>query len=122
MLGHEVVKQGLHTYFTRHQWGNTVLSDFVGALNEAYLQLGNGALGNGFDLFEWCDQWLATSGVNIFEPVVEYREDGSIASLALLQTCDLRGKNRLRRHKADVAVYDEELNPYYIRDIIVDEK
>ena len=63
-----------------------------------------------------------TSGVNIFEPVVDYKEDGSIASLALRQTCDLRGKNRLRRHKADVAVYDEELNVYYIKDVMVDEK
>jgi hypothetical protein len=40
-------------------------------------------MGEDFDLIAWCDSWLATSGVNILEPVVEYNENGSIKSLAI---------------------------------------
>lgn len=82
LLGHEVVKKGLHNYFEKHAWKNTILPDFVGALNEAYKATGGDKLlGESFDLIEWCDQWLTTSGVNILSPIVEYKEDGSIAKL-----------------------------------------
>jgi hypothetical protein len=53
----------------------------VGALNDAYLQFGQNSLGPDFDLWEWSDQWLSTSGVNILEPVVEFSADGSIIKL-----------------------------------------
>lgn len=97
MLGREVIIKGLTIYFSKHAWKNTELPDFVGALNEAYLQYGNQALGPDFDLADWSDQWLSTSGVNILEPVVEFAADGSITKLQIKQTCDLRGKNRLRK-------------------------
>jgi hypothetical protein len=53
----------------------------VGALNDAYLQYGNQSLGPDFNLWEWSDQWLSTSGVNILEPVIEWAENGSIVKL-----------------------------------------
>ena len=102
-----VVTKGLGIYFGKHKWQNTELKDFVGALNEAYTLHGNQSLGADFDLWEWCDQWLSTSGVNILEPVVEYAANGSIAKLQVKQSCDLRGKNRLRKQKLDVGIFDE---------------
>ncbi|CDW89925.1 aminopeptidase n [Stylonychia lemnae] len=119
LLGHEVVKRGLHAYFENFQWQNTELKDFVGTLNEAYLQYGNEKLGKDFNFLEWCESWLTTSGVNILEPVVSYREDGSIEKLQVRQTNDLRGKNRLRSQMIDVAVYDENYQPTFIRDIMI---
>ena len=122
MLGREVVTRGLGIYFTAHKWQNTELKHFVGALNEAYLQYGNQALGPDFDLADWSDQWLSTSGVNILEPVVEFAADGSITKLQIKQTCDLRGKNRLRKQKIDAAVFDEHFHPILIKDILLSDK
>lgn len=81
MLGREVITRGLGIYFSRHQWKNTELKDFIGALNDAYKTYGNQALGADFDLWEWSDQWLSSSGVNILEPVIDYAANGSVAKL-----------------------------------------
>lgn len=119
MLGHDVVKRGLHTYFEQYQWTNTELPDFVGSLSQAYEALGGD---KDFNFLEWCDEWLTTSGVNIIEPVVTYKEDGSIEKLQVKQTNDLRGKNVLRRQKIDVAVYDSEFKPHVIKDVMISNK
>lgn len=56
----------------------------MNSLNEAYILYGDKTiLGEDFNLVEWCDQWLTTSGINVLTPVVEYKEDGSIASLSI---------------------------------------
>jgi len=91
------MKAGLHRYFATFAWKNTTLPDFVNCLDWAWNQSGNKSMGDDFIFLEWCDQWLKTSGVNILEPIVEYNPDFSIKSLHLKQTCDLRGKNRLRK-------------------------
>ncbi len=56
------------------------------------------------------------------EPVITYNENGSIASLKIKQTCDLRGKNVLRTHKIDVAVFDENFVQHVIKNVIVREE
>jgi aminopeptidase N len=84
MIGLQAFKNGLHKYFHKYQWTNTELTDFVGSMNEAFIELGgNQALGHQFNLIEWCDTWLATSGVNILEPVVEWNDNGSIKTLSV---------------------------------------
>lgn len=55
MIGHDVMKRGLHIYFDKHEWKNTVLSDFVGALEQAYNESGKKELGENFNFTEWCD-------------------------------------------------------------------
>jgi len=122
LLGRDIIMKGLARYFSKHAWTNTELKDFVGALNDAYVEHGNQALGADFDLWEWSDQWLSTSGVNILEPVVEYGADGSVAKLQVRQTCDLRGKNRLRKQKIDVAVFDQHFEPHFVKDILLSDK
>jgi len=98
------------------------LKDYIGAYHEAYLQYGGGSLGPDFDLWEWSDTWLSTSGVNILEPVIEWGGNGSITKFQIKQSCDLRGKNRLRKQKIDVAVYDENFVPHVVKDILISEK
>ena len=73
-------------------------------------------------MWEWTDQWLSTSGVNVLEPVIEWGANGSITKLQIKQTCDLRGKNRLRKQKIDVAVYDANFEPIIVKDIMISEK
>ena len=75
-------------------------------------------MGEDFNFVEWSDYWLKTSGMNILEPAVVYH-DGCIKSLAIKQTCDLRGKNRLRKQKLDIALYDTDFKPHVIKDIII---
>jgi len=53
------------------------------------------------------------------EPIITYNENGSIQSLQIKQTTDLRGKNVLRTHKIDIAIFDESLTQHVIKDVIV---
>ena len=122
MIGGDVMSKGLGIYFSKHKWQNTELKDFIGAMHDAYLQYGGGALGPDFNLWEWSDTWLSSSGVNILEPVIEWAPNGSITKLQIKQTNDLRGKNRLRKQKIDLAVYDEHLHPHVVKDILISEK
>ena len=71
IIGYEVMSKGLHAYFEKHAWGNTTLPDFVGCMAEAYKQSGDKSLGADFDLAEWCDTWLNTSGINVLEPILD---------------------------------------------------
>ena len=122
MLGKEITMKGLAIYFSKHAWSNTDLKDYIGAFDDAYLQYGGGALGPDFNLWEWSDTWLSSSGVNILEPVIEWNGDGSVKKLQIKQTNDLRGKNRLRKQKIDLAVYDEHFHPHVVKDILISEK
>jgi aminopeptidase N len=85
------MSKGLKIYFDKHQWGNTTLPDFVGALEQAWQESGNTSMGSDFNLTEWCDSWLKSSGVNILEPVVELTPEGQLKSLKIRQGCGLRG-------------------------------
>jgi len=107
ILGYDTFRLGLHKYFAKYKWKNTVLEDFVGSLDEAWQESNDKSLGDDFNFKEWCMSWLETSGINILTPIVTYNDDQSVKSFAISQTCDLRGKNRLRTHKINVAFYDE---------------
>lgn len=54
--------------------------------------------------------------------MVEYTANGSISKLQVKQSCDLRGKNRLRKQKIDIAVYDEHFQPFILKDLIISDK
>src|ERR671915_120256 len=60
-VGQKEFLDGVRNYFARHAWGNTELSDFLGALEEA----------SGRDLSEWAQQWLETAGVNTLRAAFE---------------------------------------------------
>ena len=122
VIGHDTLKAGLHKYFKDFQWKNTTLPDFVGCLQWAYDQSGDKSMGDDFNFTDWCDTWLKTSGVNILEPVVEYNDDFSVKSFAIKQLCDLRGQNKLRKQKLNVAFYDSEFKAHEIKDIVLSDK
>ncbi len=56
-VGEESFVAGMRTYFARHAWGNTTLTDLTDALAEA----------SGRDLDAWRSVWLDTSGVDRLE-------------------------------------------------------
>ena len=112
LLGYETFKRGLHIYFEKFAWGNTTLTDFVSCLDTAHQETKGS-----FSVQEWCNVWLTSSGINIIEPIVEW--DDSIASLTILQTCDLRGKNLLRMQKLNIGFYNSSGSLYKIEDVVI---
>lgn len=57
------------------------------------------------------------------EPIVEWNEDFSIKSLAIKQKCHIRGKNRLRMQKMNIAlIHGANLDVHVIKDVIISDK
>ncbi|MFJ8791471.1 aminopeptidase N [Streptomyces sp. NPDC102462] len=92
---------GVQTYFKRHAYGNTRLSDLLGALEET----------SGRDLKTWSKKWLETAGINILRPQIETDADGVITSFAIRQEAPAlpagaKGEPTLRPHRIAVGLYD----------------
>jgi aminopeptidase N len=94
-VGSEQFFAGLRTYFNRHAYGNTELSDLLKALEET----------SGRDLGAWTKEWLQTSGVNTVRPVFEVDADGRFTSFVIEQTAHPEFPT-LRRHRLAVGLYD----------------
>ena len=85
------------SYFAKHAWGNTVLSDLLVELEAT----------SGRDLTEWTKTWLQTSGVNTFRP--ELKIDGNkYSEIAIIQEAPLvpAGSKEIRPHRMAVGLYD----------------
>ncbi|MFB7336586.1 aminopeptidase N [Streptomyces adustus] len=92
---------GVQAYFKRHAFGNTRLSDLLGALEET----------SGRDLKTWSKQWLETAGINILRPEIETDADGVITSFAVRQEAPAlpagaKGEPTLRPHRIAIGLYD----------------
>ncbi|MFG2953168.1 aminopeptidase N [Streptomyces sp. NPDC048291] len=92
---------GVQAYFKRHAFGNTRLSDLLGALEET----------SGRDLSTWSKKWLQTAGINILRPEVETDADGVVTSFAIRQEAPAlpagaKGEPTLRPHRIAVGLYD----------------
>jgi len=100
-VGQDAFFEGVRAYFKRHAWGNTRLSDLLGALEEA----------SGRDLKTWSKAWLETAGINVLHPELRINTDGEIESFAVLQEAPAlpagaRGEAVLRPHRIAVGLYE----------------
>jgi aminopeptidase N len=98
-VGEKEFFAGLRTYFAKHQWSNSVLSDLLVELEAT----------SGRDLTEWTEQWLRTSGVTLLHPEVTVAEDGTYASVAIRQEPPSAPAGLppvLRHHRLRVGRYD----------------
>ncbi|MFJ7907911.1 aminopeptidase N [Kitasatospora sp. NPDC096204] len=100
-VGQDAFFQGVQAYFKRHAWGNTRLSDLLGALEEA----------SGRDLKAWSKAWLETAGINVLRPAVTVNTDGEIESFAVLQEAPAlpagaKGEAVLRPHRIAIGLYE----------------
>jgi aminopeptidase N len=98
---HGRVLRGRAGYFKRHAYGNTRLSDLLGALEET----------SGRDLKTWSKAWLETAGINILRPEIETDADGVITAFAIRQEAPAlpagaKGEPTLRPHRIAVGLYD----------------
>jgi aminopeptidase N len=99
-VGEDAFFSGVQTYFKRHAWGNTRLTDLLTALEET----------SGRDLKTWSAAWLETAGINVLRPEIEVDEDGTITSFAVRQEAPAlpagaKGEPVLRPHRIAVGSY-----------------
>jgi len=98
-VGDEAFFKGLQTYFKRHAWGNSQLSDLLGALAEA----------SGRDLAAWSKAWLETAGPNTLRTDFTLAEDGTYTSFAIVQEAPAEHPT-LRPHRIAVGLYEKGAN------------
>jgi aminopeptidase N len=100
-VGMDEFFRGVQAYFKRHAYGNTRLSDLLGALEET----------SGRDLSTWSEKWLRTAGINVLRPETETDAEGVITSFAVRQQAPAlpagaKGTPTLRPHRIAIGLYD----------------
>ncbi|MFI6641702.1 aminopeptidase N [Streptomyces sp. NPDC050504] len=100
-VGQDEFFQGVQAYFKAHAFGNTRLSDLLGALEKT----------SGRDLKTWSKAWLETAGINVLRPVIEVDADGVITSFAVKQEAPAlpegaKGASTLRPHRIAIGLYE----------------
>ena len=97
-VGQKEFLDGVRAYFARHAWGNTELTDFLAALEEA----------SGRDLSEWSRQWLERTGVNTMRASFQTDRSGGgevFTAFAIEQEA-APDHPTLRSHRLAVGLYD----------------
>jgi aminopeptidase N len=90
---------GVTTYFGKHAWGNTQLSDLLSELEVT----------SGRDLSTWTEEWLRTSGVNLMRPELSTDDAGNFTSFTILQEPPGSPEGIapiLRSHRMAIGLYD----------------
>ncbi|WP_200305067.1 aminopeptidase N [Streptomyces adelaidensis] len=100
-VGMDEFFRGVQAYFKAHAYGNTRLSDLLGALEET----------SGRDLKAWSKAWLETAGINILRPEIETDANGVVTSFAIRQEAPAlptgaKGEPTLRPHRIAVGLYE----------------
>ena len=95
-VGEEAFLKGLRTYFRRHEYGNTDLSDFLTALEES----------SGRDLHAWSKEWLQTAGVNTLRPAFETAGDAYRSFGVVQEATD--DHPTVRPHRIAIGLYDAD--------------
>ncbi len=94
-VGLEAFMAGVAAYFTKHQYGNTELSDLLVELEKT----------SGRELTSWGALWLETAGVNTLRPEIATTADGTITSFAVLQEAQ-PGYPTIRPHRLAIGFYN----------------
>ena len=87
-VGREEFFAGVRTYFAKHAWGNTELTDLLVELEKT----------SGRDLTTWAQLWLQQAGVNTLTPEIEKDADGTVTRFEVLQTAPEEHRT-LRPHR-----------------------
>ncbi|CAM5318051.1 putative Aminopeptidase N [Streptomyces afghaniensis 772] len=100
-VGEDEFFAGVQAYFKAHAYGNTRLSDLLGALETT----------SGRDLKSWSKAWLETAGINVLRPEIETGADGVVTSFAIRQEAPAlpvgaKGEPTLRPHRIAVGLYE----------------
>ncbi len=102
-VGQDAFLAGVRTYFARHAWGNTQLTDLLDALTES----------SGRDLSHFAAQWLQTSGVNTLRAEFDTDNEGRFTHFAIRQTAPQEWPT-LRQHRLAIGLYSD-VDPRLVR-------
>ena len=94
-VGRDAFVAGVRMYFDRHAWGNTELSDLLGALEET----------SGRDLSSWAKEWLETAGLNTLRADFAVDGEGRLTSFDVVQTAP-EDHPTLRSHRLAIGFYN----------------
>ncbi|MFH8656751.1 aminopeptidase N [Streptomyces afghaniensis] len=100
-VGEDEFFRGVQAYFKAHAYGNTRLSDLLGALETT----------SGRDLKSWSKAWLETAGINVLRPEIETDGNGVVTSFSIRQEAPAlpagaKGEPTLRPHRIAVGLYE----------------
>ncbi|MEV5505129.1 aminopeptidase N [Streptomyces orinoci] len=100
-VGQDEFFRGVQAYFKEHAYGNTQLSDLLGALEKT----------SGRDLRTWSKAWLETAGINTLRPELTTDGAGVITSFAVRQEANplpegAKGEPTLRPHRIAIGCYE----------------
>ncbi|MEU5399165.1 aminopeptidase N [Streptomyces sp. NPDC005963] len=109
-VGEDEFFRGVQAYFKAHAFGNTRLSDLLGALEKT----------SGRDLTTWSQKWLQTAGINILRPEIEVDGAGHVTSFAVRQEAPAlpvgaKGEPTLRPHRIAIGCYDLDADGKLVR-------
>ncbi|MFF3398135.1 aminopeptidase N [Streptomyces sp. NPDC002659] len=109
-VGQDEFFRGVQAYFKAHAFGNTRLSDLLGALEET----------SGRDLKTWSQKWLETAGINILRPELEISEEGYVTAFSVRQEAPAlpagaKGEPTLRPHRIAIGCYDLDQSGKLVR-------
>ncbi|QIQ04804.1 aminopeptidase N [Streptomyces liangshanensis] len=109
-VGQDEFFRGVQAYFKAHAFGNSRLSDLLGALEET----------SGRDLKSWSKAWLETAGINILRPEITLDASGHVASFFVTQEAPAlpagaKGEPVLRPHRIAIGCYDLDANGKLVR-------
>ncbi|MGI8577479.1 MAG: aminopeptidase N [Nocardioidaceae bacterium] len=93
-VGEERFFAGLRTYFDRHAYGNSQLTDLLKALEES----------SGRELGSWSKEWLQTAGVNTMRATFEVDDD--VFTAFTIEQSAHPDFPTIRRHRLAVGLYD----------------
>ncbi|HSN42949.1 MAG TPA: aminopeptidase N, partial [Propionibacteriaceae bacterium] len=94
-VGEEAFLAGVRSYFADHAWGNTELSDLLGALTVA----------SGRDLSSFSGEWLEKAGVNTLRAHFMIDESDVFTTFSIGQSADASWPT-LRQHTLKVGFFD----------------
>lgn len=94
-VGQEKFMAGVASYFAKHAYSNTELSDLLVELEAQ----------SGRELRSWSKLWLETAGVNTLRPIVETDAQGKIESFVVSQTA-IAEYPTLRPHRMAIGFYN----------------
>ena len=103
-VGEEAFFRGVHNYFSRHQWGNAVLKDFLVELEKS----------SGRDLAGWSALWLETAGVNTLSLNIDTTSEGIITRADMVQSAPVDWPT-LRPHRIGVGIYSTDHSGALVR-------
>lgn len=94
-VGQDKFMAGVASYFKKHAYSNTELSDLLVELEDQ----------SGRELRSWSKLWLETAGVNTLRPIIETNEAGIITKFEVQQTA-IAEHPTLRPHRMAIGFYN----------------